>query len=595
MGVIYKFKEEVVDFIVRQKRDNPHLSCRRLTDIVSQEFQIQVSKSSVNAILKNAQLSSPVGRRPFMEKKSRSFQIPPTKKKEIFGTGHQAKEITTPKKVFPAKPTHPVLPGQEKVVRQLVKKESVVHDPSSDLSTVEQKQKYKKESPSSLLSTQLYDGMGCIFLKGIEWSLSPTPLLGELLKDYVKGFAVEDIHAASEVLLYLQTFGMRRLEDLANYQGLGLWKLNQLSSGFDYRIVMKLYQSLTNLDELSLKISSEIGQLFTEIQYLKICCEDGQEILMGALFHSLGFDNVQSVNVCSYNKLLSNLTDQIISNRFPTIIKYAPGQTAIAKEFYDFITSYENGRGKKIVAISLIDREGQELSKFTSIPAQKRYFIIGLWPWQKEFDALLAQSVSRTQKELLHPLTQQKLSLVEITPAVVENLTRHLSPTIRGFLIYVSKHEKPVCAILTNIPLNQMSSEDIVWSYILCWPNLTKIPSPRPSKDSDVSPPKLNDDEAYMGGFWDQINRLVKRLEQSCRSQFFDQMNSNNDTTYEISTYYKLPGYWQEHKDYSLVSLVLPHQPADQPENLEYAIARFNESNIVDPSGKRLFVKSIPR
>ncbi|MDP8213454.1 MAG: hypothetical protein P9X22_09260 [Candidatus Zapsychrus exili] len=81
MGVIYKFKQEVIDFILSQKKENSVLSCRKLADIVSKKFSLVVSKSSINTILKKAQLSSSVGRR--ATKSEKGFKIPEAKKMQI--------------------------------------------------------------------------------------------------------------------------------------------------------------------------------------------------------------------------------------------------------------------------------------------------------------------------------------------------------------------------------------------------------------------------------------------------------------------------------------------------------------------------------
>src|SRR3990167_2080072 len=80
MGVIYKLKDEVIGFIVEQKKGNPNLSCRRLVEIVREKFQIEVSKSSVNAVIKQSALSSPVGRRAKEGRKPQKFAIPDEKK-----------------------------------------------------------------------------------------------------------------------------------------------------------------------------------------------------------------------------------------------------------------------------------------------------------------------------------------------------------------------------------------------------------------------------------------------------------------------------------------------------------------------------------
>ena len=64
MGVVYKIKEDIRDFIINEKRANPQLSCRLLVDYVYKTFDITLSKSSINNLLKKTNLSSPVGRRP---------------------------------------------------------------------------------------------------------------------------------------------------------------------------------------------------------------------------------------------------------------------------------------------------------------------------------------------------------------------------------------------------------------------------------------------------------------------------------------------------------------------------------------------------
>jgi hypothetical protein len=63
MGVTYKLKPEVKEFILEQKKLNPALGCRSLTALVENKFQVKLSKSSINAIIKGAGMSMPVGRR----------------------------------------------------------------------------------------------------------------------------------------------------------------------------------------------------------------------------------------------------------------------------------------------------------------------------------------------------------------------------------------------------------------------------------------------------------------------------------------------------------------------------------------------------
>jgi len=75
MGVIHKLKPEVLSFIIENKEDNPALSCRHLTALILEQLHIKVSKSSINAIFKENNLSMPIGRRRKLKKKK--FNLPP--------------------------------------------------------------------------------------------------------------------------------------------------------------------------------------------------------------------------------------------------------------------------------------------------------------------------------------------------------------------------------------------------------------------------------------------------------------------------------------------------------------------------------------
>ena len=81
MGIIYKLKPQIKDYILEQKRANPTLSCRSLVALAENKFQIKVSKSSINAIIKNAGLSMPIGRRP--KKRRHKPEIIPKLEEEI--------------------------------------------------------------------------------------------------------------------------------------------------------------------------------------------------------------------------------------------------------------------------------------------------------------------------------------------------------------------------------------------------------------------------------------------------------------------------------------------------------------------------------
>src|ERR1035441_206403 len=91
MGVTYKLREEVVNFIINQRQSNPLSSCRQLAESASQKFGLHLSKSSVHDVLKESGIVTPRGRKP-----KNKFEIPQEKKKQIQTSLSQTKLLPSP-------------------------------------------------------------------------------------------------------------------------------------------------------------------------------------------------------------------------------------------------------------------------------------------------------------------------------------------------------------------------------------------------------------------------------------------------------------------------------------------------------------------
>src|SRR5277367_3649522 len=91
MGVIYKLRDEVVQFIINLRQSNPLYSCRQLAESASQKFGLHLSKSSVHDVLKESGIITPRGRKP-----KDKFAIPQEKKKQIQANLSQIKLLPDP-------------------------------------------------------------------------------------------------------------------------------------------------------------------------------------------------------------------------------------------------------------------------------------------------------------------------------------------------------------------------------------------------------------------------------------------------------------------------------------------------------------------
>lgn len=63
----YKLTKEIEQFIINRKKTNPTLSCRGLIPLIREHFQVSLSKSLINKVIKQNNLSNPAGRRGIIE------------------------------------------------------------------------------------------------------------------------------------------------------------------------------------------------------------------------------------------------------------------------------------------------------------------------------------------------------------------------------------------------------------------------------------------------------------------------------------------------------------------------------------------------
>lgn len=161
MGVIYKLKDEVVNFIVSQRQGNPFLSCRQLADSASKMFGVRLSKSSVHDVLKESGVVTPRGRKP----KDR-FQIPIAKKQQI------QKSLS---KVILESPVSLDLSAPKSVELATPSSIDLSMLPNVDLSPPNVVVQEFEQSPDPrtqpLQKGDIYEGAGSIFLKAALWDL----------------------------------------------------------------------------------------------------------------------------------------------------------------------------------------------------------------------------------------------------------------------------------------------------------------------------------------------------------------------------------------------------------------------------------------
>ena len=195
MGVVYKIKEDIRDFIINEKRANPQLSCRLLVDYVYKTFDITLSKSSINNLLKKTNLSSPVGRRPSGKAPRRKFKLPEKRKNQI----------------FPKRDKEAVVYSSSRLDINKKSDEASFETISSDVALP------KTQAKPVFRTVSECDGVGNFLLRAAQWELLGESFLGPFLREFTKGTSSMDLDAIGDLFVYLTLFGIRDIGELDNY------------------------------------------------------------------------------------------------------------------------------------------------------------------------------------------------------------------------------------------------------------------------------------------------------------------------------------------------------------------------------------------
>lgn len=154
MGFIYKVTDDIVQFILDQKKTAPQLSCRQLVDLIKTNFQRDVSKSSVHEVLKQAHITSPRGR-----KSKERFQIPAEKKLAVL-----------------IKTQRPPDPPQQTVESPAIEAPlKLIADPVAVLEEAPVIVEEKIPTPPALIEGPMEVNCGNIFLRAAFADLFPRP------------------------------------------------------------------------------------------------------------------------------------------------------------------------------------------------------------------------------------------------------------------------------------------------------------------------------------------------------------------------------------------------------------------------------------
>ncbi len=309
MGVVHKLSDEVRDFILAEKKALPQISCRKLSDVTYEKFQVIVSKSSISSVLKSAHLNSPIGRHSLSveeekiinQHKVKKFKIPEHKKSEIFSPPKPKERSVSNKNSLESAPKNPVLKNPTvKIPPQISVPITTVEKLPQVMSNLTINISSKKIPPVLQNEGVLVQNAGVIFIKAIEWILNGKSILGKVLNDEGVGRFNVQWEQVADIMLLANLVEQENISavDFTTWKWIFNSSLEEKAP--DLEIWKTSLEAAENIADCGIKLAIEFSILSQGIAYYKLIDQAGAVIYVNSQSKNIFFNNVQSEKEISF-------------------------------------------------------------------------------------------------------------------------------------------------------------------------------------------------------------------------------------------------------------------------------------------------------
>jgi len=196
-------------------------------------------------------------------------------------------------------------------------------------------------------------------------------------------------------------------------------------------------QAAEDLSAASIAIEFDLEKrhVFSEVAGYKLFLEDGSEMILNAEMSTFGIGSLVPALLTErfpINKSMTWLSNYLISNNQSLIFNSVPGEGKFDKAFYDLIAVFENLPGKSILKVVVFNQNNESIAEFSTIPALKRSFLIGVSPQQREFSEL-TKSAKWAGKHPVYHLGADRI--VYFTENKTDYLQRRLNGNINEYRV----------------------------------------------------------------------------------------------------------------------------------------------------------------
>lgn len=552
MGVVYKLKQEVIDYILELKKLDENLSCRKISELASARFQKNISKSSINAIIKDSSLSSPIGRRGLKKRKEDKFRIPAHRKEQIF-----------------------------------------VNIPASVLAV-------QSQAPAIVPANLPLENVGTFFLKAAEWQMKRQGVLRFLCEKYTTDTHEEKIFKIAESFLFLPVFGVRKEEDFLSFDNKSFWDVNDLGAKPTTYQKAESFDVLKSLETNRSQVLLEHGQIFSEASFFQVFLEDGTNFCLDCQNNSSWDEN----NVhCDFSSCLDKnfdfLSKNIINNSQPVILRQAASDGNFSPSFLNMMAAFENIPGKRMKRVDLLTSKKEIISSFEKLLHKRRSFIIGIYDCDDLAQKILGGKQQLSKTFSFSP-TQKAYRYATATTAFRLSGGTQASSSI--IFARAENSDDPQFGLLTNMAFKDGSVDEAIRLFLERWPNPFQghayfqgrqktvaasscdIIAYPDEKIEHLSREKLFEEKSFLS---QSANTILLRIHDYARRHFFPAQWAQVSFEEALRKIYSLSGDMAREKDRVCIKAV-PSRSESCASQIAFMIERINESAICDPQGRRI-------
>lgn len=317
---------------------------------------------------------------------------------------------------------------------------------------------------------------------------------------------------------------------------------------------------------VSREIFNRLAALRTGVLAIKFILEDNSFFFLDAGCHSIWSTGSIPKYFSSGPQKTKEWLNEVMAGIKPIILQAPPGFDTPAPAFLDFLASFQSEKpDKAIKRFELYSVDNLLINTIQPQPQKKRYFILGLWPWQYK---------NRGREEL------------------------SLLPSLRS-LAMINNDNRKVLDIITNLEKEKHNDNEVIGYYLERWPNLetgyqdfldkighfNQCSQIEWKQKNNVQFPESGSlTLSGISAYWRQELNLY------CQEYFFPLSCRELDFLALKERFYNLRGRAGGGNSASAALKVVFELPEDFPhlQDLSYACQRVNEADIHLFDGRRL-------